>query len=259
MNAGHPAPAAPDRTLSERWELKYLVSEAQASAIRRELRAFMRSDPYSEGLEGVGYPISSLYLDTPALKFCRQTLAGERNRIKLRVRGYGEDGTGPVYLEIKRKVNQTIVKRRARMDREQALSGISDPAFFQPWNCPGGGEAELFFDLARRWGAGPMMKIHYFREAYESLEDRPVRVTFDRGIRYCPADGTDFGFAVDDWNSAPVRGVVVEIKFVQSYPGWLEDILRRFSMERQTIAKYALCAAVHHDLPGWRDLARGDA
>ena len=54
------------------------------------------------------YPIVSLYLDSPDLQLCRESLTGVKNRFKLRIRSYTDEPEYPRFLEIKRRINQVI-------------------------------------------------------------------------------------------------------------------------------------------------------
>jgi hypothetical protein len=53
----------------ERSELKYLLNEQQAGVIRRALLPWCAVDPHNADGESGGYPIFSLYLDTPDMRF----------------------------------------------------------------------------------------------------------------------------------------------------------------------------------------------
>jgi SPX domain protein involved in polyphosphate accumulation len=96
-----------------RYEIKYFVDELKVPELRRELSARMDSDPFSPlG----GYPVTSLYYDTPDLRFYWEKIEGLKFRRKLRLRLYGlpEECTDetPVQIEIKQRVNRVTQKRR---------------------------------------------------------------------------------------------------------------------------------------------------
>jgi len=103
------------RSIESRFEIKYLISEAQAAAMVVYLRPFMRLDRHARSHERGAYPIVSLYLDSDNLLLCRQTMTGEKNRVKLRVRSYTDDLDYPRFFEIKRRVNRAVIKSRVRV------------------------------------------------------------------------------------------------------------------------------------------------
>ena len=68
-----------------RFEYKYIVSEARARRIYEFVRGFLETDQYTQQGFTSGYPVHSLYLDSPDLHTCYATMNGFKNRFKLRV------------------------------------------------------------------------------------------------------------------------------------------------------------------------------
>ena len=104
----------------ERLELKFLIEESQAEQIRSQIEPYCEPDPHCrEAARGrlghSGYPISSLYLDTPALAFHEAKERGDPDRIKLRVRTYSD--TSPATLEIKRHAFVLGLRHDAHRER----------------------------------------------------------------------------------------------------------------------------------------------
>ena len=102
-----------DITLASRFECKYLISPVLVPALRKIIRPFTRPDPFAALVEGYRYPICSLYLDSDDLRLYQQTVGGEKNRFKLRVRSYSDDPASHVFFEVKSKVNNIVRKRAA--------------------------------------------------------------------------------------------------------------------------------------------------
>ncbi len=102
----------------QRFELKYIMDEAQALAIRDFVRCYLDLDPHGEGQPDLSYPVHSLYLDSPSMQLYHSTINGNKNRFKLRVRFYDENQDSPVFLEIKRRMNNIISKKRVGVKRE---------------------------------------------------------------------------------------------------------------------------------------------
>ena len=102
----------------ERFEQKYIIHPQLVPKIREYIKPFCIPDPNGKG-DIPEYSVTTLQLDTPTMDLA---LAKERKtfaRFKLRIRTYGEGGSAPVFLELKRKVGGIIIKSRAKMTMEQ--------------------------------------------------------------------------------------------------------------------------------------------
>ena len=107
--------AVVDRMLASRFEMKYVIDEIKAAGIVRYIRPFLQMDRYSKLQRRGMYPIVSLYLDSAELRLCRESLTGQKNRFKLRIRSYTDEPKYPRFFEIKRRMNQVIIKSRAQV------------------------------------------------------------------------------------------------------------------------------------------------
>lgn len=227
----------PYQELFERLELKYLIDEATAQAIRRAIRPYCEADTYN-GTMGVGYPIRSLYLDSPTLFCFRSKERGDHDRFKLRARVYSPDGA--VNLEIKRKRGDVIWKERAALPRAgwaDAAQGFATGALRNPR------AVERFARLVASIGAEPKMLIDYEREAYASRMDGYARVTFDRRVMWAPMSewsltGGDLLPLQTAQTSDMAHAVVLELKCEQFMPAWLLDVIRGFQLNRVGFSKY---------------------
>ena len=229
-----------DSSVSERRELKYMLSPMRAERMRESIAPFMRFDPYSRDLERVGYPIVSLYLDTADYRLCRQSVEGIKNRCKLRIRSYSDDKTEPLFLEMKSRVDQIIIKKRARVSRD-SVAGLLDGSVAV--DRSGTAEAEIaenFLSRVSQYRAAPVARVRYRREAYESMDGDPLRMTFDRELEFTPTFEPHVGLNGSGWRSARLPGVIFEIKFTGAYPAWLQDLARRFELSASSIPKYVL-------------------
>lgn len=241
----------------ERLELKFLVDELEVPRIRHQIGPFCDADDHCRGAsEGVvrGYPIQSLYLDTPGLAFHEAKERGDPERLKLRVRTYSP--TSPATFEVKRRRSNVIDKTRAVVDRdftERAARGEIDRAS----SLNGAEVLHDFSSIVALSGAHPTLAIRYEREAYQSLVDDYARVTFDRAIaaarvprwdllpgerEWCPFD--------DHWRTAHVTApVVMEIKCQVSVPAWVTDLIRSNELVQTSFSKYSV--GIH--VTSWRD------
>ncbi|RMD82482.1 MAG: VTC domain-containing protein, partial [Candidatus Dadabacteria bacterium] len=105
-----------------RYEFKYFVPRSAAPALRELLRQFTRPDPHAQLWPGFRYPVLTLYCDSPGLAFYEASARGQKSRLKLRLRRYSELPHAPVYIEIKRRVGDAVVKERERADLHAAAA-----------------------------------------------------------------------------------------------------------------------------------------
>jgi hypothetical protein len=230
-----------DRTLGYRYEMKYIISESKAQVIARFIEPYLKLDHYSRLQSSAAYPIVSLYLDSPDLQLCRESLEGHKNRFKLRIRSYTDDSDYPRFFEIKRRVGTIIIKSRARvMTGEVGLDALLSGLSLPPQSYKGHEETLKQFRLyTNSIAAGPVIRVRYLRRAYESDTENRVRVTFDRQLAYNVGDKADVLLAGSGWQRHSIKGVILEIKFTGRYPAWLGRMTECFELHQQSVSKYA--------------------
>ena len=101
------------------------VSDSAAAQIRDFVGSCLEHDEYSRQCPDHAYPIHSLYLDSEDLRLYWDVINGVKNRSKLRLRFYDDDPESPVFFEIKRRINDAIVKQRCPVRREAVRSLLS--------------------------------------------------------------------------------------------------------------------------------------
>jgi hypothetical protein len=232
---------AVDRTLACRYEIKYIIDEIRAAGIVRYIRPFLELDRFSKPHRGGMYPIVSLYLDSPELRLCRESLTGQKNRFKLRIRSYTDEPAYPRFFEIKRRVDQVIVKSRAPVTERDVtilLQGRSLPAQSGATDEKALNQFQLY---AAAVHAGPMVLIRYLRQAFEDASENPVRVTFDREICYKVTHEPHVRLGGPGWqhNAVTTGYTILEIKFTGRYPAWIPRLVRNFELEVTPVSKYA--------------------
>jgi hypothetical protein len=228
-----------------RYEFKYLVPEVTADRIRDFISVYLEPDEFTDPLSGRGYPVHSLYLDSNDLKLCRQTLQGEKNRFKLRIRFYDDKKDNPVFFEIKRRVTDVILKQRAAVWRTAVpdLLGGKLPTMSMLVKASEKGARALkdFHDLTRSINAIPAAYTSYIRAAYEPPSDNRYRVTFDTELK-AGAFRNQLGIGdLDQWSKPTIDGTVVELKFTDRRPNWMNECVQRFQLKRISVPKYVEC------------------
>ncbi len=234
---------------SSRYEFKYVVTEAVAARAREFFRPHVTPDPYTaESNDPTGYLVCSLYLDSPNLDLYGQTCQGSKNRFKLRVRIYDDDPESPAFLEIKRRDDGVIKKKRAAVTRAGAskilLGAAPSPSFFHAASGSSTQAYDAMLDFCRlrdQISARGCTYVQYQREAYGSRDSNKVRVTFDRSLEggeYLPSSALKLP---DRCQQPSVDGVVLELKFTDRFPTWMRDLVQSFQLERTSVAKYCKC------------------
>src|SRR2546423_437484 len=107
-----------DRMQLQRFELKYIITEDVAMQARSFVSSYLEIDEYGASRPNLSYPVHSLYLDSDDLILYWNTINGNKNRYKLRLRYYENRPKAPVYFEIKRRMNDAILKQRGPVKRE---------------------------------------------------------------------------------------------------------------------------------------------
>jgi hypothetical protein len=233
---------ATDRLQTQRFELKYLVREETALAIRRFISCYLKPDDFAATLPNFSYPVHSLYLDSADLATYQAVQSGEKNRFKLRIRYYRNDDK-TVYFEIKRRTNEVISKMRAKVRRDAVQSLLDgQPPQLRHLASPDGKQLvalQEFCRLMHKLRATPKSHVAYTREAWMSPLGNSLRVTFDRSVQCEPEFGcaltTALGTTVEPFDDK----VVLELKFVDRMPNWCIEMIRLFGLVRGGAPKYA--------------------
>jgi len=232
---------------SNRFELKYIIHEQTALNVRNFARAYLEPDEYADPSNNYSYPIHSLYVDSPGLTLFNATLQGHKNRFKLRIRYYDDFPDNPVFFEIKRRVNDVIMKKRAAVKRSSVhrlLGGhwpeMSD--MIKENDVKGYDALCIFCDLMTQMNGTGKVIVSYIREAWVTPLNNSVRLTFDRNLIATRWDGGDL--ITPDFKtglSAQPPGVILELKFTDRFPVWMRDLVRTLNLQRTSMPKYVDC------------------
>ncbi len=232
---------ARDRMQKQRFELKYLINEETALLVRDFVRSYLDFDEYSVGKADFSYPVHSLYLDSDDLKLYWETINGNKNRYKLRLRYYSTNPDAPVFFEIKRRVNNCILKQRGGV-RQECVELLLKGHLPQPEHLVSKGPNHLvalqtFCHLAQQIHAKPKVHIFYMREAYVSDDDQS-RITLDR--RVFGDSHLDYAITTEmkDPRMSFTGNVILELKFTNRFPDWFRELVRVFGVMQCGAAKY---------------------
>jgi len=232
-----------DNLQPQRFELKYLVNEEVALAMRDFVRSYLVPDEFASRSSDFSYPNHSLYLDSGDLRLYWDVVNGNKNRYKLRLRYYDDNPVAPVFFEIKRRSDSAILKERGAVRREAVpalLAGQLPELNHLISSSPKHLSAlQHFCRLMHDSGASPKTHVRYQREAWMSRDDNSVRVTFDREVCITshsePVVTTRMENPVMPWG----RLVILELKFTTRFPNWFFEMVRLFNVMQCGVAKYA--------------------
>jgi hypothetical protein len=249
---------AQDRMQQQRFELKYIIREEVALKVRNFVSSYLEIDEYGATQPNLSYWVHSLYLDSDRLATYWHTINGNKNRYKLRIRFYENRPKAPVYFEIKRRMNDAILKQRGAVHRD-AVPWILAGHLPEPTNLASSEPKALaavqnFSRLMIDIQAKPKAHVSYMREAWMGIHNNSTRVTMDREVRCSPEPTARFVAEMD--NPVLVFGdlVVLELKFTGRFPVWFGELVRIFGLHQCSAAKYAdglLLRGEHYFSPGY--------
>lgn len=239
-----------------RFELKYLITLQQAERFKAALRPYMIQDEH--GVNGK-YPLTSLYYDSPDLRFYWEKEYGLRFRRKLRIRRYetNEPMTEetPIFLEIKQRVDRVTQKRRVVLSYGDALRLCNDRQLPESSEEDRATLEEMYV-LLWQYNLRPVSIVRYDRQAFMGTQyDMGLRVTFDTNLSF-----QSHNLHIHEKPSAlPMLSpnqVVMEIKVNERIPTWLTGLIASHNLKMVRVSKYCRSIETAQKTPAlrWRNL-----
>ena len=232
----------PDKLQGQRYEQKYVIREDVAFGVRDFVGSYLALDEFGATQTNYSYPVHSLYLDSDNLTLYRNTINGDKNRYKLRLRFYDSLSDAPVFFEIKRRCDNVISKARGAVKRDavESLLGGNLPSSSQMVSS-NPRQLIALQEFCRHMTfiqAKPKAHVAYLREAWMHPNDNSVRITMDREVRCCPEPTARL--RSDMQNPVLVFGdqVVLELKFTSRFPNWFRELVRIYGLMQCGAAKY---------------------
>jgi len=233
----------------DRYEAKYIIPRQLIEPIKEFIKPYCTLDRHCAAAGGK-YHINTVQYDTPSLSLHYAKEWELSHRFKLRARTYGlVTGGSPVFLEIKRRYFDRIIKSRACIPYAEWKPGIYR-RHVDELNLKSVKEREAFREFVRlhgEIGAEPRVLVRYCREAYVGVFDHYARVTFDTQLCYQPiTDEYKWGAGgrFISMDSGMVRRrtdspLVLEIKCTEQVPTWMIELVQRFDLIRVGNCKYS--------------------
>ena len=220
-----------------RFEFKYLLPLTTADRLVPELLDYMIWDPYTK--DNGAYDVFSLYYDSPSFKNYYEKLAGILYRSKQRVRFYEPvlSNNKYIFLEIKNKVGDIIIKERTGLSFKQFIKFLKDPLGSLSLNTLNDEALRSFVTDMFKLNLNPVVLISYKRKALYDKSNPNFRVTFDYNIKATYPD------LKEDLSNLAYKDVwpdivVLEVKYNGLMPYWFYNLINKYKLVRGGFSKY---------------------
>lgn len=220
-----------------RYEIKYIISDEVYRLIKQHLGDYMEADKYSRNDNF--YSICNIYYDTPTNEIIRKSIEKPVYKEKLRLRSYGTvKHSDTVYLEIKKKYEGCVYKRRTEITLSEAYNYIDTGQKPEAKNqLDKQIKNEIDFLLHKYTPLIPAVFLSYDRVALFAKEDKSFRVTFDTNIRTRRYEvGLDKGIYGD--LLLPADKWLMEVKTKDTMPLWFTKLLSSYRIYPVSFSKY---------------------
>lgn len=213
----------------QRFELKYLIRKEQRARLESVLAEHLIPDAY-----GVS-TICNIYYDTPGYRLIRQSLEKPVYKEKIRLRSYGAvEHSNTVYLELKKKYQGVVYKRRISLAEEEAVAYMQRQSPL-PTDSQIGREIEYFCTYYAP--LRPAVYLCYDREAFYDRTDPNLRITFDENIRF-RQDAMSLTAVPGGHSLLDADMCLMEVKTAQAIPLWLAKLFSAEKIYQTTFSKY---------------------
>lgn len=212
----------------QRRELKYILTPGQTTLLKQAMAGHMEADQFGRTT------IASVYYDTPDRRLIRASVEKPDFKEKLRLRSYGRaTDSSPVFLELKRKSQGVVYKRRVKTTLGEAarfltgdLDRLDDSQISR----------ELSVFRAHYGTLLPSCMILYDRTAYVEIGG-DLRLTIDENPRYRVKD-LDLTHPMDGISLLGKDEAILELKVQNAMPLWLTRALSEARIYKTSFSKY---------------------
>lgn len=220
----------------KRYEKKYLLTGEQYEKLIPRLLEYMKMDDHCVNNS---YSIYNIYYDTDDNSVIRHSISKPYYKEKLRLRSYKipQSPSDKVFLELKKKINKIVNKRRAIITLEEAYNFLE---FGERSKCTDFiteqviNEIEYYLSHTK---VNPTIYIGYNRIAFFGKEDKDFRLTIDSKIITRREDlflesgchGTDI---------LKPNEYLMEVKILDAIPMWLAEIFSELKIYNTHFSKY---------------------
>lgn len=217
------------QSVFKRYELKYLITQAQKEKLLEAMEPYMALDQYGRTT------IRNIYYDTDSYRLVRHSIEKPAYKEKLRIRSYNRaKPNSTVFVELKKKYDSVVYKRRLPLTEEDALHWVSGETRCDT-QTQIADEIDYFLDYYET--LHPVVFLSYEREAFYAKDGGDFRVTFDDHI-LCRQE--DISLEADVWGTPLLEDgmVLMEIKCSGGLPLWMSHALTQMHVYKTSFSKY---------------------
>lgn len=244
----------------KRYEKKFLLNQQQYDVLVSKLSDYMEPDQHC--LDGKNYSIYNIYYDTVHSDVIRHSISKPYYKEKLRLRSYKvpKKPTDKVFLELKKKINGIVNKRRVVLTLQEAKDfverGVRPPSrdYMSEQVI-----SEIAYYLSHEL-VKPAVYIGYTRKAFFAKNDPEFRLTFDSKILTRRENLTlESGYYGED--ILKENQYLMEVKILGAIPVWFTQILSELEIYNTKFSKYGqefmnYCAQDKNEIEEkWREIA----
>lgn len=217
------------QTVFNRVEKKYKLTQEKFENFWDELIQYMEVDQFGK------HTISNVYYDTKDDILVCRSIEKPAYKEKLRLRSYGQPTLSDmVFLEIKKKYNGIVNKRRIQLPLQAAYDYLEK-------DIPPFPSTQILSELTyfkSLYNLFPKLVLCYERIALFGKEDPEFRITFDMNIRSRDTDlrlesGSQGTHYFENENM-----YLMEVKITNSTPLWFSKLLSKHEIYNTSFSKY---------------------
>ena len=221
----------------QRYEKKFMLTEAQYNLLIPILSKYMNPDKFCK--HGKNYSIYNIYYDTKDSHIIRHSINKPYYKEKLRLRSYTipSNPTDIVFLELKKKINGIVNKRRATLTLEEAYNFL-DHGIRPKTNDYINNQVlnEIEYHLENN-SVYPTVYISYSRKAFFAKDDNDFRTTFDSDI-LTRRDNLKLELGSFGNNLLKQNHYLMEVKILGAIPVWFTKVLSDLEIYNTHFSKY---------------------
>ncbi len=227
-----------------RYEFKYFMSSKISDEIFNQSLHFMNIDNHAQLNQDKKYLVRSLYFDNDYYSNFFEKVDGIKLRKKFRLRSYDKQLNSkiPIFLEMKGRVHDRIIKKRTLIDRNdlkyfEKLNNLEE--LYKKYNN-NTLIKDFIYDVKKK-NIKPKIMIDYNRRPLINKFGLYFRLTFDSDLI---TSKSNFLFDNKDKLNFPLQykpgNSILEVKFERSIPAWFHRIIQSYNLNRRSISKFVL-------------------
>lgn len=226
-----------------RYEFKYFLNSQISNEIFSQSLYFMNIDNYAIKNNNE-YFVRSLYFDNDDYSNFFEKVDGVKIRKKFRLRSYDKNflSKNPIFLEMKGRVHDRIIKKRVLINRND-IKYFETLKNLETLNQKYGYNSlinEFVYDVKKK-NIKPKIMIDYNRKPLINKFGLYFRLTFDSNL---VTNRRNYLFDDKEKFSLPLKykpgNSILEVKFERSIPAWFHRIIQSYNLNRRSISKYVL-------------------